>query len=64
MVLLINEVRDELKRQGARVSSAIWQEALDLDASVGVKWFSSRDESALEPALAIRGDHLNRRMSY
>src|SRR3989338_9128066 len=33
--------------------------ALVLDASVGVKWFSPRDEQALKQALAIRDGHVS-----
>ncbi len=32
--------------------------ALVIDASVGVKWFSGKDEAALQQALAIRDKHL------
>ena len=39
------------------------REALVLDASVGVKWFSRQDESDLERALDIRSAHLSGRTS-
>jgi predicted nucleic acid-binding protein len=36
---------------------------LVLDASVGVKWFSLRDESALRQALAIRDAHVSENLT-
>lgn len=35
------------------------QQTLVLDASVGVKWFSDKDEAALSSALALRDAHLS-----
>ncbi len=36
------------------------RQSLVLDASVGVKWFSARDEASLEQALAIRDAHVEK----
>lgn len=36
--------------------------ALVLDASVGVKWFSPKDEAALTQALALRDAHISQRI--
>jgi len=35
------------------------QQSLVLDASVGVKWFSAKDEASLAQALAIRDAHID-----
>ena len=35
------------------------RQSLVLDASVGVKWFSARDEASLAQALAIRDAHID-----
>jgi len=35
------------------------RQSLVLDASVGVKWFSARDEASLTEALAIRDAHID-----
>ncbi len=37
------------------------RQSLVLDASVGVKWFSARDEASLSQALAIRDAHIEGR---
>ena len=42
-------------RRGVEVA----RQSLVLDASVGVKWFSARDEASLAQALAIRDAHID-----